>query len=144
MPCRHPRDERSPVRAGDSNGVYPEDGYLCHRCLTYVPKSKSLQGKRANRRGRTESARIAKAIGGTNHEVEGKPYDASNDLYVVQSKKDNGMFSERIWRLLQSIPRVDGKVPVLIVKDAPGPGQKVRGYAVMYHQDFTDISGVKA
>ena len=151
MPCRHPRDQRRYVSAGSdlplvSGGgvdVAHEDGYQCGRCIVFVPKSKSLQGKRANRRGRTESARIAKAIGGTNHEVEGKPYDASNGMYVVQSKKDNGMFSERIWKLLQSIPRVDGKVPVLIVKDAPGPGKKVRGYAVMYHQDFTDISGVQ-
>lgn len=149
MPCRHPRDQRLTVRSGefiadDRYILAPDDGYSCGKCHRFVPKSKSLQGKRANRRGRTESARIAKAIGGTNHEVEGKPYDASNGMYVVQSKKDNGMFSERIWKLLQSIPRVDGKVPVLIVKDAPGSGQKVRGYAVMYHQDFTDISGVKA
>lgn len=146
MPCRHPRDQRLTVRAGefiadDRYILAPEDGYSCGKCHRFVPKSKSLQGKRANRRGRTESARIAKAIGGVNHEVESRPYDVSTDLYLVQSKKDNNLFSERIWKLLNSIS-TDARVPVLIVKDAPGPGKSVRGYAVLKYEDWVDTTGV--
>lgn len=139
MACRHPRDKRIIVPGVAGIG----GGYYCTKCQGFVSKEKSLRGKRANRRGRRESARIAKDIGGKNHEVEGQKYDVTNDLYVVQSKKDKGLFSERHWRFLSEIPREGGRTPVLIVKDAPGPGTKVRGYAVMTVQDFNLMTGVK-
>lgn len=123
---------------------FSEDGYICVKCGAYVPKSKSQRGKRANRRGRTQSAQIAKDIGGTNHEVEGKPYDVSNDLYLVQSKKDNSMFPERIWKALNAIPATDGKVPALVIKDSPGPGTRVRGVVIVKYEDWLETTGVKA
>ena len=146
MSCRHPRDYRESVRKGaliTPDWPAPEDGYMCGKCGAYVPQSRSLRGKRANKRGRRESARIAKDTGGENHEVRGGPVDvATGGIYNVQSKKDNGLFSERHWKLLESIP-ADGRIPALVVKDAPGPGKKGRGYAVLKYEDWLDMTGVK-
>lgn len=156
MKCkRHPADQRLRIKSGtwvgavddgdnDISFLAPEDGYWCEKCDTFVPQSRSKQGKRANRRGRTESARIAKDIGGTNHEVEGKAYDVSNDLYLVQSKKDNSLFPERIWKALAAIPALDGKIPALVIKDSPGPGKRVRGVVIVKYEDWLDSTGVKA
>lgn len=138
MACRHPRDKR--IIVPDVGGI--GGGYLCTKCQGFVSKEKSLRGKRANRRGRRESARIASDTGGVNTEVRGGPVDVEAGIYNVQSKKDNNLFSERIWKLLSTIPP-DGRVPVLVVKDAPGPGTRVRGYAVLKYQDWLDLTGVE-
>lgn len=151
MKCkRHPVDQRLVLLAGDHwmgpNGLESavfEDGYLCRKCDTFVPKVRSLRGKRANRRGRSQSAAIAKDTGGENHEVRGTAVDVQTGIYNVQSKKDNGLFSERHWKLLRSIP-ADGRVPALVVKDAPGPGKRVRGYAMLKYEDWLEVTGVKA
>ena len=139
MACRHPRDERSIQYDPDTAKPH---GYSCLKCGTYVSREKSLRGKRANKAGRRQSWEIAKDIGGKNHEVEGEKYDVTNAMYAVQSKRGT-MFPERIWKWLQDIPRVDGRIPVLIIRDAPGPGVKRRGVAIMAYEDFIDTTGVK-
>ena len=150
MTCRHPRDMRKFIPAGgivDAPGmaiaeVYSEDGYVCLKCSRFVPKSKSLMGKRSNKAGRRQSWEIAKDMGGTNHEVEGVKYDVLNDLYAVQSKRGTA-FPERLWKWLQDIPRVGGRIPVLVIRDAPGPGIKRRGIVIQSYEDFIDTTGVK-
>ena len=138
MACRHPREKR--IQVPDVAGI--GGGYSCTECGRFVDRERSLRGKRANKAGRRQSWEIAKDIGGKNHEVEGEKYDVTNEMYAVQSKRGS-MFPERIWKWLQDIPRVDGRIPVLIIRDAPGPGTKRRGVAIMGYEDFIDTTGVK-
>lgn len=146
MSCRHPRDYRESVRKGaliTPDWPAPEDGYMCGKCGAYVPQSRSLRGKRANKAGRRQSWETAKDMGGTNHEVEGVKYDVLTEMYAVQSKRGTA-FPERLWKWLQEIPRHEGRIPVLVIRDAPGPGIKRRGVVIQSYEDFIDTTGVKA
>ena len=64
-------------------------------------------------------------------------------IYAIQSKKSNSLWPKRIWDALAAI-KADGLVPVLIVKDSPGPGRKERGIVVMTYEGWLDTTGVKA
>ena len=61
-------------------------------------------------------------------------------LFAVQAKV-GGAFSERYWRWLSAIPRTGGRIPVLIVGDAPWPGRRRRAVVVMELGDFRDLHG---
>ncbi len=61
-------------------------------------------------------------------------------LLAVQAKC-GGAFSERYWRWLSAIPRSGGRIPVLIVGDAPGPGHRRRAFVVLELGDFRDLHG---
>ena len=136
MTCRHPRDLRGNQYEKDVvNGIPVLLGYNCGKCGKFVSAEKSLKGKRANKAGRRQSWEIAKDMGGTNHEVEGVKYDVLNELYAVQSKRGTA-FPERLWKWLQDIPRVGGRIPVLVIRDAPGPGIKRRGIVIQSYEDF--------
>lgn len=118
-------------------------GYSCLKCGAYVEKVVSDRGRLANRRGRRASGRIAKDTGGENREVEGKSFDVTTGIYAIQSKKSNSLWPKRIWDALAAI-KADGLVPVLVVKDSPGPGRKERGIVVMTYEGWLDTTGVKA
>ena len=143
MTCRHPREQRFVVwDSENAGGSLVAMGYTCEKCGKFVSAEKSLKGKRANKAGRRQSWEIAKDMGGTNHEVEGVKYDVLNDLYAVQSKRGPAV-PERLWKWLQDLPRVGGRHPVLVIRDAPGPGIKRRGIVIQSYEDFIDTTGVK-
>lgn len=135
MACRHPRESRI-FHTADT---HPEGkGYVCTKCGRFVPHERSLRGKRANKAGRRQSWEVAKEIGGTNHESQGEKYDVLNDMFAVQSKKGT-MFPERLHKWLTEIPTVDDRIPVLVIKDSPGPGTRRRALAVMDWSDWKDL-----
>ena len=150
---RHPKDLRTYVDEGiylsdiawdgtDVSFVTPEPGFMCERCFTFVPKSRSQRGKRARQRGNAQERRIANDTGGKRVGHHGGKEDVISGIYYVQSKKDNGLFPERIWKLLAAVPS-DTAVPALALFDAPGPGVKVRGIVVLKYEDWLDVTGVK-
>ena len=61
-------------------------------------------------------------------------------LFAVQAKV-GGSFSERYWRWLSAIPRTAGRIPVLVVGDAPGPGHRRRAVVIMELGDWRDLHG---
>ena len=70
----------------------------------------------------------------------GGPSDVLTPLFAVQSKV-GGSFSERYWRWLSAIPRSAGRIPILIVGDAPGPGYRRRALVIMELGDWRDLHG---
>jgi hypothetical protein len=42
---------------------------------------------------------------------------------------------------MNAIPRTGGRIPVLIVGDAPGPGHRRRAFVVLELGDFRDLHG---
>lgn len=130
MACRHPRDKR----------LTTEDGYICTACDRSVSAERSKRGKNANKAGRRQSWELARDMGGVNHEVEGKSYDVLDDLFSYQSKR-GGAFPERIWTALSSIEQVGGRIPVLVIRDAPGRGIKRRGVVIVRYEDWRSLHG---
>jgi hypothetical protein len=117
-------------------------GYVCNKCGTFVPKFRSQMGKRSRTRGNAQERRIASDTGGKRVGHHGGKEDVVAGLYSIQSK--SGAFPERPWKYLQEIPRDGGRIPVVVLMDAPGPGVKRRGVVVMQYEDWLDASGVKA
>ena len=61
-------------------------------------------------------------------------------LFAIQAKV-GGAISERHWRWLMAIPRAGGRIPVLIVGDAPAPGCRRRAVAIVELGDWRDLHG---
>jgi len=134
---RHPMDQRLPYVM---NRVVL--GYVCNKCGTYVSAEKSQMGKRSRNRGNAQERKIASDTGGKRVGHHGGKTDVEAGIYNVQSK--SGAFPERPWKYLQEVPRDGGRIPVVVLMDAPGPGVKRRGVVVMQYEDWLDVAGVKA
>jgi hypothetical protein len=63
-------------------------------------------------------------------------------LLNIQSKVRSGSaFPGWQWDELSKLPRTGGRIPALIVTDAPGPGIRRRSIVVLTLEDFTDLHG---
>jgi hypothetical protein len=97
-------------------------------------------GGSARGRSNDGEGRLADELAGRRIGQYGGPSDVLTPLFAVQ-RKVGGAFSERYWRWLSAIPRSGGRIPVLIVGDAPGPGYRRRALVIMELGDWRDLHG---
>jgi hypothetical protein len=110
------------------------------RHLASPDLERQRRGRSNRRRGNDFERSLATGLGGRRIGQYGQPADVLTPLFAVQCKV-GGAFSERYWRWLSAIPRGDGRVPVLVVGDAPGPGRRRRAVVVIELGDFRDLHG---
>lgn len=105
-----------------------------------IDPDRSRRGRTSRRRGNDFERSLAGGLGGRRIGHLGGPTDVLTPLFSIQAKV-GGCFSERYWRWLAAIPRADGRVPVLIVGDVPGPGRRRRAVVVLDLEDWRDLHG---
>lgn len=108
-----------------------------------IDTDRSRRGRSNRRRGNDWERSLASELGGRRIGQYGEPADVMTSLFAVQAKV-GGSFSERYWRWLSAILRTDGRIPVLVVGDAPGPGRRRRAVVVMELGDWRDLHGEDA
>ena len=120
-----------------------EDGEWTERCRLCGATRDPVRARRSRsnrRRGNDWERALALELGGRRIGQYGEPSDVLTPLFAVQAKV-GGSFSERYWRWLSAIPRSGGRIPVLIVGDAPGPGYRRRAVVIMELGDWRDLHG---
>jgi translation initiation factor IF-1 len=131
--CVHAKKFRFRLENGDSQ---------CDRCQRVIPAALSKRGRNARIRGNARELEIAKATGGEKVGHHGGPEDVRLGLLNIQSKVRSGSaFPGWQWDELSKLPRTGGRIPALIVTDAPGPGIRRRSIVVLTLEDFTDLHG---
>ena len=105
-----------------------------------IDPTRSRRGRSNRRRGNDFERALAAELAGRRVGQYGGPADVVTPLFAVQAKV-GGSFSERYWRWLAALPRTGGRIPILIVGDAPGPGFRRRAVVVMELGDFRDLHG---
>ena len=105
-----------------------------------IDPARSRRGRSNRRRGNDFERSLAAELAGRRIGQYGGPSDVLTPLFAVQCKV-GGSFSERYWRWLSAIPRSGGRIPVLIVGDAPGPGYRRRALVIMELGDWRDLHG---
>ena len=98
------------------------------------------RGRSSNTRGKRRELEIANAIGGEKVGQYGGPEDIRTPLLNVQSKVRKA-FPRWMTDELDKLPRSGGRLPALVVTDAPGSGTKRESIVVMRLADFTDLHG---
>jgi len=101
---------------------------------------RSRRGKSASRRGKDYERALAQSLGGVKVGHLGGPEDVRAGMFNVQSKVRKA-FPEWQWNELAKLPRTGGKVPLLVVADAPGPGYRRRAMVVLTLSDWVDLHG---
>ena len=101
---------------------------------------RSRRGRANRRRGNDWERSLASELGGRRIGQYGEPADVLTPLLAVQAK-----CRRRLQRALLALalghPPPGGRIPVLIVGDAPGPGHRRRALVVMELGDFRDLHG---
>lgn len=117
------------------------DHFRCVKCGAVQDEVRSTRGRTSLRAGKDAERAIAKAYQGTRTGQYGGADDVTvGDLLVVQSKAGS-FFTERYWTELQKLPRLNGRVPMLVVSDRPGSGHPTRRYVVMEMRDHVALLG---
>lgn len=102
------------------------------------PKAK--RGRSARNRGNRRELEIARQLGGEKVGQYQGPEDIRTPLLNVQSKVRKA-FPTWMTTELSRLPRTGGRLPALVVTDAPGPGIERQSIVVMTLADFTDLHG---
>jgi hypothetical protein len=105
-----------------------------------IDPERSRRGRSNRRRGNDFERTLAAEFAGRRVGHFGGPSDVLTPMFAVQAKV-GGCFSERYWRWLSAMPRSGGRVPILVVGDAPAPGFRRRAVVVMDLADFRDLHG---
>ena len=131
--CRHPRDRR-----------YPTDtGWECRGCGHVVDRAVMRRGKNARKRGLTLQLQAARDLGLTNLQGNGAADARSETMFgnaaFVAQMKSGGLFPGWMQRELDYLPRGQGRTPILVVIETPGPGRKARRLVVMDAADFVSL-----
>jgi hypothetical protein len=103
-------------------------------------ETRARRGRSNRRRGNDFERALAGELGGRRVGQFGEPADVPTPLFAIQAKV-GGSSSERYWRWRAAIPRPDGRMSVLIVGDASGPGRRRRVVVVMDLGDWRDLHG---
>ena len=104
---------------------------------------RSRRGRTNRRRGNDFERSLATELGGRRIGQYGEPADvltpllASRPSAAAPSASATGAGSS-------AIPRTGGRIPVLVVGDAPGPGHRRRAFVVIELGDFRDLHGEDA
>lgn len=131
--CRHPRQNRRQNSDGS---------WYCGACLHPFDPARQRAGRNARYRGKRIERREMRAAGShtgnANKADDGLSVDG---MFAYQAKsRATSLFPG--WQALELDKlRVahQGKVPVLVVIEAPGPGRKPRKLAVVEWQDWLDL-----
>ena len=136
--CRHQWHlDPSPTIWAASGKKQP---FVCLRCGKVKDEQRSRKGKSARRRGNDYERDLAQMLGGTKVGHHGGPDDVRAGMFTVQSKVRKA-FPSWMTDELAKLPRTDGRIPVLVVADAPGPGHRRRAIAVVTLDDWRDLHG---
>lgn len=98
------------------------------------------RGRNARKRGNTRELEIARQLGGEKVGQYQGPEDIRTPLLNVQSKVRKA-FPRWMTIELDRLPRTGGRLPALVVTDAPGRGHERETIMVMRLSDFTDLHG---
>lgn len=131
--CRHPRDRRYPTA----------DGWECRGCGHSVSRLAVRKGKNARKRGLSLQREAARDLGLSNLQGNGAADAHSETMFgnaaFVAQMKSGGLFPGWMVRELDYLPRGQGRTPILVVIETPGPGRKARRLVVMDFADFRDL-----
>ena len=125
------------VRFHAPDGTFLFDGCSCG---VHQDAVKTRAGRSARNRGNRRELELAKTLDGTKVGHFGGPADVTTPLLSIQSKVRRN-WPEWMWTELVRLPRTGGRLPVLIVTDAPGPGHLRRSIVVLALGDFEDLHG---
>lgn len=135
--CRHPRDFRTRT----------VNGWSC-TCGHVVERAAILRGKNARKRGLNLQLQAARDLGLSNLQGNGAADARTESMYgnaaFVAQMKSGGLFPGWMQRELDYLPRGQGRTPILVVIETPGPGRKARRLVVMSDADFRALHVGKA
>ena len=117
-----------------------DPGWCCARCGKPKDEAHSRRGKNNRSRGNAYERELAAKIGGKRTGQFGGPDDVTSDLFVVQVKVRKAWPS---WMAdeLAKLPRTGGRVPLLVVANAPGPGHSRKALVVVGLEDWISLHG---
>ena len=119
---------------------------VCEHCGAWRGKRhdrlcpSAKRGRNARSRGNRREKEIAQRLGGEKVGMYQGPEDVRTPLLNIQSKV-RGAFPNYMTTELDRLPRSGGRLPALIVTDAPGSGHERRSIVVMHLSDFEDLHG---
>lgn len=114
------------------------DWWQCTACGAPRDPVRSRRGRTARSRGNRRELELARSLGGVKVGHHGGPEDVRVGMFNVQSKV-RAAFPGWMWDELAKLPRADGRIPLLVVTDAPGPGRKRRAIAIVTLDDWRDL-----
>jgi len=117
-------------------------GVACSRCGKQKDDRASRRGRTNRQRGNAIEREWAKRLGLRRVGHHGGPEDATNDLFVGQAKSlATGRFPGWMTDELAKLPRTEGRIPILGVLEAPGPGKRGRRIVVIDEADWIALHG---
>lgn len=124
--------------------VYQADGgqhsaKLCQSCGAIKDEAATRKGRNNRARGNSYERDVARRLGGTRIGQYGGSSDVQTGELNIQCKVGS-YFPERIWRWLDALP-ADGRLPMVVIGDAPGAGHKRRELVCLDLDDFIDLLG---
>ena len=128
--CSHPRDKRR---------IF-EGGVACGSCGREIDVDRINLGRRSRNRGNSIERQMAARLGLRRVGQYGGPDDLAGELFAAQVKSGLS-FPERLWRWLKAVPVKAGQTPLLVVTDAPGPGNRRRALVILDLDSWADLHG---
>lgn len=113
---------------------------LCERCDAVRDLARSRRGKNNRSRGNAIEREVAAKLGLRRVGQYGGADDVRGALFAGQVKSGLS-FPERLWTWLKAVPVDAGQTPILIVTDAPGPGNRRRAVVVVELSDWISLHG---
>lgn len=114
---------------------------FCARCGTVRDEVRARRGKSARSRGNAYERELAKKLGGKRTGMYGGPDDVTvNDLFVIQSKVRKA-WPQWMADELAKLPRTGGRIPLLVVANAPGSAFRRRALVVVELGDWLSLHG---
>lgn len=113
---------------------------ICERCGKVRDEAASRRGRLNRSRGLAIQRRNVREAGMENVPGNAPNLDGRSEMFRAESKS-GGAFPERLWRWLRAVPVAAGQIPLVIVRDAPGPGIKSRAVVVIDLDDWHQLHG---
>jgi hypothetical protein len=134
------RWEREPAKCRRHRWVTFETITRCDRCGRYFDPVSAKRGKNNRSRGNAIEREVGKRLGLRRVGQFGGPDDLAGELFVAQVKS-GGSFPERLWSWLKAVPANAGQTPLLVVTDAPGPGNRRRALVILELDEWIALHG---
>jgi hypothetical protein len=131
---------REPAKCRRHRWVTFETVTRCDRCGKYFDAVSAKRGKNNRSRGNAIEREVGKRLGLRRVGQYGGPDDLAGELFVAQVKS-GGSFPERLWSWLKAVPANAGQTPLLVVTDAPGPGNRRRALVILELDEWIALHG---